>query len=201
MGSHGSRKPGRGWGGGACSDRGRMGQRKKPDLRGVFLEQLAAGLSISQAAQAIETGRATVYRWRDQDKDFAAVWDSAYDECTDVLEQEAQRPAVGGVQDFRLDRRTGTGWDKPETCGMRASRRTLEGKSPTRTWKLWSARVGVYRRPLRRRRCVDRRSARSAATRRRKSVTRPRRKSVTRRGADVGGTWGTRCRAAFEQRA
>jgi hypothetical protein len=44
-----------------------------------------------------------VYRWRATDPQFEA-WKLAYERGTDVLEDEAQRRAVDGVQDFRLDR-------------------------------------------------------------------------------------------------
>jgi Bacteriophage Sf6, terminase small subunit-like len=84
-----------------------MRQGKKTDLRALqtaFLARLAQGESVATAASAIHTARGTVYRWRAADPEFKEAWEFAYEEGTDVLEDEAQRRAVDGVHDFRLDR-------------------------------------------------------------------------------------------------
>jgi len=39
-----------------------------------------------------------VYRWRAEDKTFAAAWDKAIEIGADLLEEEAMRRAVTGVQ-------------------------------------------------------------------------------------------------------
>lgn len=54
--------------------------------------------SISLAASRAGVSRATVYRWRDEDDDFAAAWTDAYESGTDRLEDEQTRRGYEGVQ-------------------------------------------------------------------------------------------------------
>jgi hypothetical protein len=70
---------------------------RTPRVEERFLKQLAAGGSVTSAARAIETGRSTVYQWRDDDVNFAKAWDDAIESGTDVMEDEAVRRAVEGV--------------------------------------------------------------------------------------------------------
>src|SRR5688572_27281205 len=70
---------------------------RTPKIEERFLKQLAAGCTVSSAAKSIGTGRSTVYQWRDADVDFAQAWDDAIESGTDVMEDEAVRRAVHGV--------------------------------------------------------------------------------------------------------
>lgn len=70
-------------------------QLKKRDR---FLAELLDGNTITGACQAAGLPRRTVYDWRDQDKTFADAWQTAYDRGTDLLEAEAQRRAIEGVE-------------------------------------------------------------------------------------------------------
>lgn len=66
--------------------------------RELFLEALAGGASITRSAQAAAVGRTTVYEWREADEAFAAAWDDALEAGSDLLEDEARRRAVEGVE-------------------------------------------------------------------------------------------------------
>lgn len=66
--------------------------------REVFIEALAGGASITKAAAAASVGRRTVYEWREADTDFAALWEEALESGIDLLEDEARRRAVEGVE-------------------------------------------------------------------------------------------------------
>lgn len=68
-----------------------------PEVRAKFLDGLREGLTPKRAAEAAGVGRTTVFTWRRTDTVFAQQWEDAYDEGTDLLEEEAQRRAVQGV--------------------------------------------------------------------------------------------------------
>jgi hypothetical protein len=68
--------------------------------RGLFLEALAAGWSVTHAAARAGVHRRRVYDLRGRDQSFAADWDDAVAEGTERLEDEARRRAVDG-------------WDEP----------------------------------------------------------------------------------------
>ncbi|MBI1188298.1 MAG: terminase [Alphaproteobacteria bacterium] len=75
------------------------GQAETPEnARGLFLAKLRTGASVTAAAKIAGVGRATVYRWRDEDEAFAAAWADAYESGTDLLEDEARRRALEGVE-------------------------------------------------------------------------------------------------------
>jgi hypothetical protein len=65
--------------------------------QGEFLQGLAEGLSVSMSAKFASVGRSTAYDWRTKDKCFAALWDGAIEEGSDLLEDEAWRRAVNGT--------------------------------------------------------------------------------------------------------
>lgn len=71
-------------------------QRKK--AQAAFLEQLIAGSSILKACEKLKLPRQSVYDWKRADPEFAAAWEQAYEHGTDLLEHEAQRRAVEGVE-------------------------------------------------------------------------------------------------------
>ena len=74
------------------------GRSKRTSTReGQFLAALAAGWSVTKAAEAIGIARRTAYDWRDTGADFAKLWDDAVEAGTDLMEDEAVRRAVEGV--------------------------------------------------------------------------------------------------------
>ena len=68
----------------------------------VFLGALSTGLSVTGAGTQAETPRRTLYNWRAADPVFAAAWDDAVEAGADVLEDEARRRAVEGVEEPAL---------------------------------------------------------------------------------------------------
>lgn len=66
----------------------------------LFLVELENRANVSAAARVAGVDRATAYRWRDGDAEFAASWDAAVDVAVDSLEAEAWRRAA-------------VGWDEP----------------------------------------------------------------------------------------
>lgn len=62
----------------------------------AFLDDLSGGHTVTHAIRAAQISRDTAYRHRREDEAFAARWDDAYEEGTDVIEQEALRRAVQG---------------------------------------------------------------------------------------------------------
>lgn len=71
---------------------------KKNAWRDPFLGTLAATGNVSSAIIAASVSRAFVYEERKRDEAFAAAWDGALDEAADVMEREAWRRAVEGVE-------------------------------------------------------------------------------------------------------
>lgn len=67
--------------------------------KGTFLQALARGNSVAAAAETASVTRSTVYRWRHQDKAFAKEWADALEASADLLEDEARRRAVEGVEE------------------------------------------------------------------------------------------------------
>ena len=76
-----------------------MVDESKQNAKAAFLAELARTYSIRHAAQAAEIHRATAYRWRHEDADFARDWDAALDGCKDQLEQSLYQRAVEGVEE------------------------------------------------------------------------------------------------------
>lgn len=74
----------------------RQKKRRGPEDRQAFLMALAAGQSVTAAAEAAGIDRKTAYRWRDAEPDFAAGWEDALEDGTDRLEDEALRRAFAG---------------------------------------------------------------------------------------------------------
>lgn len=65
----------------------------------VFLSALADAATIGEAAAEAGIARKTAYRWKESDGEFAAAWDDAIESGTEVLEREATRRAVHGVEE------------------------------------------------------------------------------------------------------
>jgi hypothetical protein len=67
--------------------------------RAVFLERLAAGFSVTHAADGAGVYRRRFYELREVDEEFARAWADAYESGTDALRDEARRRAVEGVSE------------------------------------------------------------------------------------------------------
>lgn len=68
--------------------------------QGIFLRALAQGETMARAlAQAGIASRATINAWREKDADFAAAYAEAQENAADLLEAEARRRAVDGVDE------------------------------------------------------------------------------------------------------
>ncbi len=75
-------------------------EKELMDLAKVaFLCAMADGASIGESAAEAGVNRATVYRWRDSDAEFAVAWDDALEAGTELLEKVATRRAVHGVEE------------------------------------------------------------------------------------------------------
>ncbi len=72
--------------------------RVRKDARARFLEALAASGNVTLAAGAARVPRSSLYHWRERDQEFAAAWLEAIEAATDLLEAEARRRAVEGVE-------------------------------------------------------------------------------------------------------
>lgn len=65
----------------------------------VFLSAVSEGATIGEAAHEAGVNRKTVYRWKESDAEFAEAWDESLEEGTELLEREAVRRAVHGVEE------------------------------------------------------------------------------------------------------
>ncbi len=65
--------------------------------RQQFLAVIRETSNVTKAAQSIGMARQSVYDARARDPEFAALWDSAIEQATDLLEAEARRRALDGV--------------------------------------------------------------------------------------------------------
>lgn len=83
---------------------------RTPKKDAAFLDALRDGRSITAACIDAGVSRRTAYDWREADDEFRKEWDSAVDEGTDRLEDEAHRRARDGVAKpvFQGGKRVGT---------------------------------------------------------------------------------------------
>lgn len=68
-----------------------------PKKERVFLDLLRAGHTVKHAGDCATLPHSTLYDRRHRDTEFAARWDAAEAEGSDILEQEAFRRAVEGT--------------------------------------------------------------------------------------------------------
>src|SRR5687767_3489923 len=61
-----------------------------------FIETLAAQGTVSHAAQAAGVSRNTAYRWRQEDREFASLWDEAHENAVDAVESVLYQKALSG---------------------------------------------------------------------------------------------------------
>jgi transposase-like protein len=69
---------------------------KRDTKKKRFIDTLAAQGTVSHAAQAAGVSRNTVYRWRDEDREFAACWDVAHETAVDAVESSLYQKALNG---------------------------------------------------------------------------------------------------------
>ena len=71
--------------------------RYKRDTRKKrFIAALTTHGTVSHAAQAAGVSRNTVYRWRDEDPEFAILWDEAHEQAVDSVESVLFQKALSG---------------------------------------------------------------------------------------------------------
>jgi hypothetical protein len=70
----------------------------KKGWQSVFLTELAARGVIKDACAVAGVSRQAAYKARERSATFAAQWDQAIEEAADVMEREAFRRAVEGVE-------------------------------------------------------------------------------------------------------
>ena len=71
----------------------------KDARRSAVLAALAETGVVTSACRAAGVDRSTVFRWRQDDPEFAAEWEDALEQAADRFESEAIRRAVEGVED------------------------------------------------------------------------------------------------------
>ena len=67
------------------------------DWKPAFIEALRATGNVTRAAKYAGRSRNQAYHVRRHSEDFAAQWDDALEEGTDLLDAEARRRAVTGI--------------------------------------------------------------------------------------------------------
>ena len=74
-----------------------MAVRDKRDSRKKkFIDALTTHGTVYHAAQAAGVSRQTVYRWREEDREFANLWYEAHENAVDEVENTIYHQAVGG---------------------------------------------------------------------------------------------------------
>lgn len=68
-----------------------------------FLATLEETCNVSESARKAGFGRATAYAWRDDDHEFAKLWDEAEQVAVDKLEKVAWERATAGNSDRMLE--------------------------------------------------------------------------------------------------
>ncbi len=69
---------------------------KRDTKKKRFIETLAAQGTVSHAAQAAGVSRNTAYRWRQDDHEFACLWDEAHSTAVDAVESVLYQKALSG---------------------------------------------------------------------------------------------------------
>lgn len=64
-----------------------------------FLDAVASGAMLTEAASAAGVDRSTAYRRRKTDPDFAKAFEEALEASADALEREARRRAIEGWEE------------------------------------------------------------------------------------------------------
>lgn len=77
-------------------------RQNRPTTEGkkkAFLISFRETGNVKLSAQEAGVDRATVYRWKDSDDEFAQAMSKAHDDAVDLLIQEARRRALQGVEE------------------------------------------------------------------------------------------------------
>ena len=69
---------------------------KRDSRKKRFIEALTVHGTVYHAAQAAGVSRWTAYRWRQDDLDFADLWDEAMDTAVDAVESVLYQKALSG---------------------------------------------------------------------------------------------------------
>jgi hypothetical protein len=69
---------------------------KRDSQKRRFLSALTVRGTVYHAAQAAGVSRQTVYRWRYEDREFAACWDEAHEQAVDAVESVLYQSALSG---------------------------------------------------------------------------------------------------------
>ena len=69
---------------------------KRDSQKKRFIDALTVQGTVYYAAQAAGVSRWTAYRWREDDLEFASLWDQALQNAVDVVENTIYNQAVGG---------------------------------------------------------------------------------------------------------
>jgi hypothetical protein len=77
-------------------------QRVTLRKKAIFLGHLAKTGNVTKAAEATGWARRVAYRHRENDPTFAEAWEDAEQQYADLLEREADRRAVEGVDEPRF---------------------------------------------------------------------------------------------------
>ncbi len=64
----------------------------------AFLAAFRATCNVRLACEVAKVGRSSHYRWREKDSEYREAFDLAKEEAADILEAEAFRRAVEGVE-------------------------------------------------------------------------------------------------------
>lgn len=75
-----------------------MAHRKKPK-QAQLLKELESTPIISVACQKVGVSRATVYRWMEEDEEFAEAARSAKDQGIDLINDMAESQLIKGIRD------------------------------------------------------------------------------------------------------
>lgn len=69
---------------------------KRDSRKKRFIEALTLNGTVFHAAQAAGVSRQTVYRWRQENPEFADLWEEAIENAVDEVESTIYQQAVGG---------------------------------------------------------------------------------------------------------
>lgn len=70
-------------------------------LKEMFISELIGGKCLGNvmvAAKRIGVSRQTLYRWREEDSNFASIWSKAKIEVDEVLIEKAESALVGAIE-------------------------------------------------------------------------------------------------------
>jgi hypothetical protein len=112
-------------------------KRENP-LQAKFLEAYRNTGNVSRAARIAEIHRGDHYRWMD-DPEYAKEFEEAHAEAIDILEGEARRRAVEGVEEkvFQQGREVGTVVKYSDKLLMFL----LQGTKPEKFWQNFKVEV------------------------------------------------------------